>query len=51
MRELDFAAELRSSGGFLAEEMQRLTELSEIVENDSLRYERLLDLEEEINEL
>ena len=51
MKELDNAEQIRSSGEFLAQEMQRLTELSELVDGDRLRYERLLDLEEEMDEL
>lgn len=51
MQELDNAEQIRNSGGFLAQEMQRLTELSELVDGDRLRYERLLEWEEEIDEL
>ena len=36
---------------FRADELEQLESISELINADSLRYERILDMEEEVNEL
>lgn len=50
MREVKDIEQIKNQNSFRASEMQELTELSEIISYDSLRYERLLEAEEEIYE-
>ncbi len=51
MRELEDVEKIRKQKNFYATEMQELTDISEIISYDALRYERILEAEEEINEL
>ncbi len=51
MRESENAPLLKETVIFSADEAIRLSALSEMIENDGLRYERLLDAEEESDEL
>lgn len=51
MKESENAAQMREGLSFTADETERLMFISDIVENDALRYERLLDAEEEYDEL
>ena len=36
---------------FSADELEQLENISELINADSLRYERILDMEDEVNEL
>ena len=51
MRESENALLLKEKLSFSADEAERLSELSDMIENDGMRYERLLDAEEEFDEL
>ena len=51
MKESKNAGLLREKISFREDEADRLTDMSEMIENDGLRYERLLDAEEEFDEL
>lgn len=51
MKESENAGVLKERVSFSADELERLVYISDIIENDGLRYERLLDAEEEYDEL
>lgn len=51
MRELDENERIRAGLDSPQEPAAEIDELSMLLENDGLRYERLLDIEEEVNGL
>lgn len=51
MKELDEAERIDAAKGMSRQSTVELYELSQLIENDGLRFERLLDIEEEINGL
>ena len=51
MKETQNSEEIRQRLGLLAEEAEELISLTELLQSDGLRYERVLNAEEEANEL